>query len=303
MILVLLVCSRGQAGDKLLDERRTHIETMSAVEKEHLRRNYDRFLDLDEREREKLRDLQAKIATGSESERLSSVMRLYHQWLKSLTAGERLPLLSLPAEQRIQAIKRLIERQERDRFQSLVKASLSVEDLRAIFEWLAELALDKLPIHEQMRLRSINQPLRRRGEIMSSFRHRPGGMSESRLLERLKPSIEDRRKLVKRLSQAAQDVIAAAKDDLEKRQLIQEWVNAALDSRRSNRPRVAPEALDGFYADLDASERDYLDNLPPDRKRQELEQLFLRNRNRRPGESRGPRGPFGSPPRRRGGVD
>ena len=118
VILVLLVCSRGQAGEKLFDERRAHIASMSVAEKEHLRRNYERFLGLDEGERQNLRDLHAKIATGSEKERLSSVMRLYHQWLRSLTAGERLPLLELPADQRVRAIKKLIERQERDRFQS-----------------------------------------------------------------------------------------------------------------------------------------------------------------------------------------
>jgi len=303
LILVLLVCSPAPADDTLLDNRRARIDTMSVVEKERLRRNYDRFLELDEAERQELRDLHNQIATGSESERLSSVMRLYHQWLQSLTAGERLPLLRLPAEQRIQAIKKLIERQERDRFQSLVQMKLSIEDREAITDWLAALAFERLPTREQIRLRAINQPFRRRGEIMSAFRFRSNGMSELRFLERLKPTDEDRKALINRLSAAAQKTIADAKDDDEKKRMVQSWVNAAIYSRRGNRPRVAPEALDEFLANLDAVERDYLNNLPPHRKREELGQLYMRNRFRRPGEQRGPRGSFGPPRRRGGGIE
>jgi len=304
LVLVLLISSRALANDSLLDKRRARIDTMSVVEKENLRRNYQRFLELEEGDRQKLRDLQAQISTGSDSERLSSVMRIYHQWLQSLTAGERLPLLDLPADQRVRAIKKLIERQERDRFQSLEQMSLSVKDREAIIDWLSALAFDRLPMREQNRLRAINQPLRRRGEIMSSFRHRSSGMNELRFLERLKPTIEDRQKLVKELSAAAQDAIAAVKDDTEKTRLVQSWVNATIMSRRGNRPRVSPDALEAFLADLDAAERDYLNNLPPDRKREELEQLYMRNRIRRPGDQRGPRGgPFGPPPRRRGPID
>ena len=302
LILVLLVASPAQANDTL-DKRRARIDAMSAVEKENLRRNYHRFLELDDGERQKLRELHAQISTGSESERLSSVMRIYHQWLQSLTAGERLPLLELPADQRVRAIKKLIERQERSRFQSLVQMSLSVKDREAIIDWLSALAFDRLPMGEQNRLRAMNQPLRRRGEIMSAFRHRSSGMSELRFLDRLKPTIEDRKELVKNLSAAAQDAIAAVKDDAEKTRLVQSWVNAIIMSRRGNRPRVSPEALEIFLTDLDATERDYLNNLPPDRKREELEQLYMRNRMRRPGNQRGPRGPFGSPPRRRGPIE
>ena len=300
MILILLVCWRAQASDKLLAQRRAHINSMSTVERENLRRNYQRFLELDDAERQKLRDLHAKIATGSERERLSSIMQLYHQWLQSLTAGERLQLLDLPADQRIRAIKTLIERQERDRFQALVQKSLKVEDREAIIDWLAELALERLPPGERARLRAIHQPLRRRMEILSAFRRRTSGMNDNRFLERLKPSTEDRRELLARLSESARDTIAAVKDDPEKRQLIQSWVNAVLFSRRGNRPKVAREALDEFFANLDAAERDYLNNLPPDRKREELEQLYMRNHMRRPGDPRGTFGPF---PRRRGRID
>jgi len=300
MILVLFASSRAQAGDTLLVQRRAHIGSMSAVEKENLRRNYQRFLELDDDERQKLRDLHAQITTGSERERLSSVMRLYHQWLQSLTAGERLQLLDLPADQRVRAIKKLIERQERDQFQALVQKSLSVEDREAITDWLAALALQRLPLGEQQRLRAMHQPLRRRMEIMAVFRRRTSGMNDVRFLERLKPSSEDRKKMVAGLSQSAQDTIAALKDESEKKRLIQSWVNAAIFSRRGNRPKVAIEALDEFFANLDAAERDYLNNLPPDRKSEELEQLYMRNRMRRFGD---PRGKFGPPPRRRGGVD
>ena len=300
MILVLFASSQAQAGDTLLAQRRAHIESMSAVEKENLRRNYQRFLELDEDERQKLRDLHAKITTGSERERLSSVMRLYHQWLKSLTAGERLQLLDLPADQRLRAIKRLIERQERDQFQALVQKPLSVKDREAIMDWLAVLALERLPPGEQQRLRAIHQPMRRRMEIMAVYRRRTSGMNDVRFLERLKPSSEERKELVARLSQSAQDTIVALKDDSEKKRLIQGWVNAAIFSRRGNRPKIDIEALDEFFTNLDAAERDYLNNLPPDRKRKELEQLYMRNRMRRYGD---PRGTFGPPPRRRGGVD
>lgn len=288
----------ARGGDDVLTQRRARVSSMSTAEKENLRRNYERFTQLDGAARQELRNLHSEIAASPDRERLTSVMRLYHEWLQTLSASERLQLLDLPADQRVRAIKKLIERQEREKFQTLVQRSLTVEDREVMVDWLAELALKQLPPGEQQRLRAIDQPLRRRMETLAVFRRRMGGMNDGRFLERLKPSVEDRRELIARLSQPAQEALAAARDDPEKRMLIQNWVNAALFSRRGNRPGVAPEELDGFFANLDAAERDYLDNLPPDRKRDELEQLYLRSRMRRPGD---PRPPLGPNNRRRGG--
>lgn len=296
----LLVGVGASVVDEVLAQRRARIGSMTAAEKEELRRNYPRFTQLDQRERQELRDLHEEIATSPDSERLTSVMRLYHEWLQSLTAGERLQLLDLPADQRMRAIKQLIERQERDRFQALVQKTLSVEDREAIVDWLAELALKHLPAGEQQRLAAIDQPLRRRMEIMAAFRRRADGMNDARFWERLKPTVENRSELVARLSPSAQDTIAATKDDSEKRLLVQSWVNAAIFSRRGSRPSVPQEALDEFFANLDAADKDYLNNLPPDRQREELEQLFMRHRLRRPGDSRPPLGPN---IRRRGPLD
>ena len=123
-------------------------------------------------------------------------------------------------------------------------------------------------------------------------------MNDMRFLERIKPTAEDRRQLVARLSQPAQDTIAAAREDMEQKRLIHSWVNAAVFSRRGNQPHVAKEVLDEFFAGLDAAEKDYLNNLPPDRKRQQLQWLYMRMR--RPGEARPA---FAPKNRRRGGLD
>ncbi len=286
-----------RGGDAVMAQRRAYVESLSPAEKDDLRRNQQRFSQLDEAGRQKLRDLHAEISTNSNRDRLTSVLRLYHQWMQSLTAGERLELMALPADQRIKAIKKLIERQERERFQELAQKPLSVQDREAIVDWLAELALRKLPAVEQARLRAIEPPLRQRMEVMAVFRRRTGGISGTHFLERLDPTTADQQALMQQLSRPAQNAIAAANSDAEKRRLVQSWVNAAILSRRENRPMLAKPTLDAFLESLDAAEKDYLNNLPPDRKREELERLYWRSGLRRPGEFRPPFGPK----RRRGG--
>ena len=298
--LVVPAAAVVRANDASLAERRQRVDAMSVREKEDLRKKYERFIRLEPAQRQQLRDLHANIAASPDRERLTSVMLLYHEWLQSLTAGERLQLLELPADQRVRAIKKLIERQEREKFQTLVQKSLSVEDREAIFDWLAELALQRLPPGEQQRLRAIGHPGRRRGEILMVYRRRSGGINDVRFLDRLQPTAEERQQLVGRLSQSAQDMIAAVKDDPEKKRLVQSWVNAAFFSRRGSPLRVSPQALGEFFQDLEAGEKDYLNNLPPDRKRVELEQLYMRRSVRRPGD---PRATFGPASRRRGGIE
>jgi len=309
---LLMVGPSVRADDQSLAQRRAYVESLTAAQKEALRRNQQRFEQLDEGRRQQLSELQMAISTSPERDRLQSIMRLYHQWMRRLTAGERLELLALPAEQRVRAIKRIIERQERDQFQELVQKSLSVEDREIIIDWLMELALRQLPEDEQQRLRAIEPLMRRRMEIMANVRRRPDGMNDSRFLERLNPTAADRETLTKRLSQSAQNMITAAKDDPEKRRLVQGWINAAIFSRRGDRPSVTLSTLDEFFESMDPAEKDYFNNLPPDRKRDELEQLYLRSRVRRPGAPRpgelrpgaprpgDPRPPFGPGSRRRG---
>lgn len=288
LILLQLVGTLATAADRTLDQRRAHVESLSSQEKEKLRRNFQRFMQLDPEQREQLRQLHARIAQSPNRERLLAVMQQYHQWTQSLTAGERMQLANLPVDQRVRAIKKLIERQERDQFQTLVQKTLSLEDREAIIDWLAELAMRRLPYGEQQRLRAIDQPMRRRMEIMAMFRRRSAGMFDSRFLDRLKPNAQDREALAQKLSPQAQATIAAAKGDPEKIKLVQSWVSAAIFSRRGNRPDISPEVLEAFFRQLDPAEKDYLNNLPPDRKREELEQLFIRNRMRRMGDPRPP---------------
>ncbi len=296
MLASSLAAEELPTGEQM-ERRRARVAAMSAAEKEKLRRNHQRFAKLKNAQREELRDLYETVFEGPEQQRLAPLLRLYHAWMQSLPAGERLQLLALPADERVRAIKDLVQKQERERFQALVEKSLSVQDRDAIINWLAELALERLPLSEQQRLRLIEQPLRQRTEIMSLFRRRIGGSNDARFLERLNPTAAERQALIDRLSAPAQATINAAKDDPEKRELIQRWISAAIFSRLGNRPRIPPEMLEAYFDGLDAEDQDYLNNLPPDRKEVELERLFLRSRGRRPGSFFPPQGAN----RRRGG--
>src|SRR5687767_5039505 len=92
--LLAITASRCLAGETK-EARLARLQTMSAAEKEKLRRNQERLSTLPENEQQEVRDLEIKLANDPQGEQLRQVMLRYHEWLRALPSAERAALLSL----------------------------------------------------------------------------------------------------------------------------------------------------------------------------------------------------------------
>ena len=102
--LLILVATTLMAKDPV-DVARQQIQEMSPGQRETAQRNQERFKQLPKQEQDRLRAMHDSISKTPDGEQLRQVMLRYHEWLKTLPAGERFDLLSLPPEKRIEQIK------------------------------------------------------------------------------------------------------------------------------------------------------------------------------------------------------
>ena len=98
-----------------------------------------------------------------------------------------------------------------------------------------------------------------------------------RLFQLLQPTPEDLSQLSADLSLLARDTLASARDEQERERLIQMWARAVIDNRA--RPAASREDLQRFLQKVATDEqRAYLESLPPERLRFELQRLYHNHR-------------------------
>lgn len=255
-------------------EARSRIDKMSAAEKTELNRKCDRFYGLNPDEQDRLKRLHSELGRRPDADRLRGVMERYAEWLKTLPSGQRSELLSLPPEERLAEIKRLMQERETSQMRHFVsRDALSDEDLEAIGQWLdryiknheAEL-LENAP-HFKEKIASLQDGPQRRLLLYFAIRMSPRK-------DLFRPSDEEIKELEEQLSAQACKQLATAKQDGTYGTLAQTWMRAALYSKRLA-PAVDHEQLRKFFhEELDAKQREYLESLPRQRMEFELTRLF-----------------------------
>lgn len=282
----------GEADEESYAERAQRLENMSTQEKEELQQKRDRFYELSEEEQDRLRELHRELNAAPHADRLRTIMHRYALWLKTISAGERADLLSLPPEERIPKIRELMQQQEAQRFRRLVSRPLPRDDLRIIYDWLDEIVQEReeelladLSPEFAQRINEEQDEARRRRMLMFALRNRRG---ETPLIVQ-----SDLDRLVGRLSPAAQKVLEEVRTAEDQGFLIREWVRAAMFARVN--AEVSEEELMRFYVeDLTSDERQELENLSRDEMLQELQRKYNYRRFRdEEGRGRLPWPPFG----------
>ncbi len=269
------------AEELSFEQQRQRLANMSASEKEALRQQHERFERLSPSEQDKLRQLDAAIADDAQADRLRQVMRSYGEWLRALPSSRRIELLSLPTAERVERVKVLLAEQERQRFQDLLGSKLQLGDQKVLLDWVNGLIgrdeariMRQLTPMERQRLNNIEDSTQRRVMMAMMYRWNSG---EVRLFELLRPTAADLKQLSAQLSPLARDTLVAARDDKEREHLIQMWVRAVIDSRV--RPPVTKEEIQRFLEEhVTAEQRAYLESLPRERMRMELQRLYARHR-------------------------
>ncbi|MCA9121365.1 MAG: hypothetical protein H6822_07895 [Planctomycetaceae bacterium] len=268
------------AGDSY-EQKLQRLMSMPASEKESLRQKQERFERLSPKEQEKLRQLDTAVTEDARAAELLNVMQSYAEWLRALPSSQRIELLSLPTDERVERVKLLLADQERQRFQELFGSKLQPTDQKVLHDWVQGLfdrekaaILRRLTPFERQRLVHVDENMQRQVVMAMIYRGNPG---EASLFELLKPTSEDLQELAAQLSPLARDTLAAARGDKEREQLIQTWSRAAIESRI--RPPVTKEEIQQFLEDhVTTEQRAYLESLPRDRMRMELQRLYLQHR-------------------------
>jgi len=276
------ICLSGISAGESIADRKTRLAAMSAVEKEQLRQNKIRFDKLAPQEQSRLRRLDAQLNSDPQGDRLREVMLRYSEWLRALPSSQRNALLRLPPQERVDQIRQLLERQEKQRFQDMFAARLQPSDQKVLLDWVSGLvgrSEDKLRQQllpgDRQRLNRVEDINRRRAMMILMYRWRAA--KDVPVFELLKPTPLEINQLAERLSATARETLADARNDDERNQLIQNWVRAALESRM--RPQVSKEVLQRFSQEqLTAEQREYLESLPRERLQFELQRMYFEHR-------------------------
>lgn len=252
---------------------------ISARQREQFLHNRQRFDELAPAEQQRLRNLYSSINGAADAKRLKAVMERYHEWLKTLPSGQRIELLKLPVEQRLQQIKTLRRREERQRFNELASRELAAPDRRAILDWMYAVAQSRdrirttLNAEQLRRFERLDADAKKRIFLMALRRR---VTADRATIERMRITDPEIRRLLGDLTDEASEVLKAARQRGQQRNVVQKWVVAALFSR--SLPRIAPASLRKFREGLDAASRDYLENLPRDQMQAELKRMYINRR-------------------------
>ena len=256
---------------------------LSPAEKKELQGKQERFYRLDPQAQDQLRQLHDELAQAADAARLQAVLTRYSRWLQTLSSGQRADLLSLPPDERVAEIKRLLQQQTASRMRSYVPRKLADDDLQAIANWVEQMVqrhepeiLQRWPMFKE-RLDGIGDT-KRWSQTLVFMVHRAGLQREW-----LKPTPEEIESLKTALSAEARQELEKAKAEGRLPELVEAWMRAAMFSRLAG-PPVDPEQLRRFFKeDLKPEEREYLESLPPERMQAELVRMYVSHRFRRDG--------------------
>lgn len=252
-----------QAFNALLataDQRRQHIQRMSAAEKNRLRRQLDRFEELNHEEQQRLRALQKDLAAAPDRDELMNVMRSYHNWLDGLSSADRAAFLELSPEERVSYLQDVQAQEQR-------RAS----DRQAIALWIEEQLVKHLPSEVQERLAQVDGEHRRIRLADELMREREQKRRPTWLL----PDEEDFKVLEDSLSEEGRKRLEGASLQKKRYQLAY-WIKEYADAHLG---KIPPSEMRRFYRELPEEERKELrrnfSELSPEEVREKLELRYL----------------------------
>jgi hypothetical protein len=251
---------------------REDIEKLPPEEKAALLQKKERFDALSPEKQAQMRELDAQIAASQQSKQLYSTLDRYHEWLKTLTSAQRVELLELPTDERVERIKDLMQEQERKRLRDLGGRQLPEADTDAIFKWLEdymhkneEQFLERLPKDFAAKLRSSDEVSRRRSLMRGIIMRGPRG-------EFPLPTRDDLERLLPTLSQPTRQVFESVKTPDEKQNLARYWIFHAVVSKVL--PPASDEDLQKILRELPPDQRERLERKTPEEVKRELTARF-----------------------------
>jgi len=289
-------------------ERAATIESLSTEKKAELLRKKQRFDELKDAEKQRMRDLDAQLSAEPNATELKNLMGRYCNWLKNLSSAERAAVLSLPADKRIERIKQIVQRQENSRFQEYVEHFLPSEDRDAVRKWLEAFVMrreDDIVKHlrgdHRRQVKDADDRQVRSKLLMVALFWRPPGSDMPY------PKKEEVEKLVASLSEQTRKELEKVQPSEDRTKGGYQIVRAALGSVAL--PPPSQEDLQKFLASLPADQKERLEAMDSDETRRELTRMYRfaqfrqgsgggsRGDGRRDGDRDGPRGPRpGGPP-------
>lgn len=296
-----------------LAERRARVEKMSPAEKEQLLRRHDRFVHLPPAEQDQLRRLNRELEQDPDAPRLRQTMQRYYEWLKTLAPYQRMELTQLPAEKRVERVKKLLQEQadtpakrrvakEPPRVEAIKRLvqeqakrlgkQLEPQDIEGLFVWAAQMAdrqaarlLESLPEprrqEAQQQLDSVRDPRRRRqvfGWLWMQWQAaNPGKVPPL--------AAKDLAELRRLLSKSTQQRLEAMTTEQQWR-IVSEWIGLLIQQERplARRPeelisQETEEELALFFEHvLSEEEKDRLLSLPGDQMLRELWREYARSK-------------------------
>lgn len=242
------------------EQRRDHIAGLPAVEKERLRRQWERFRELDDAEREQLVKLKQDLATAPDREELEAVMLGYHHWLAELSTADRAEFLELTPEKRVARI-------QKQRYDEQRRAN----DREAIATWIEQRLIEQLPEDIQRRLEKLD-PQQRRVRLaieLARLRKQNRRPPWSRISE------ADFKELEAQLSDEAQLRLKDLSLPQKRFQLAQ-WIG---EFAAEYAGRVNPEKMRRFFRTLSKEEREVFERdfnqLSREEMQERIEALYL----------------------------
>jgi hypothetical protein len=278
MLAVLGTFHARSAQADTVSEAQEKLDSLSPEARHELLQKKERFEQLKEVERERMRELHASIHRSPDCKRLMGTLERYHQWLMTLTPLQRDELVSLPLEKRIDRIKQIQKEQQKQRFRDLT-SKLPPEDFDAIIHWLEtfieshqEEIADQMMEPFKTRYRSLPDAEQKQKRRMLAFTAIAPRRSDA------KPILpgEQFETLVPQLSSLAQKELLSVKDAAQKEQILRDWLRAAVMIKLA--PQVTDEQLRDFFQGLSVVERERLEALPPEQMRLALRGLYFQRR-------------------------
>jgi hypothetical protein len=274
VILVIAIVGLLFAGGGAGNDDRDRLKSLTPEQADSVKRNQERFNKMSLTEQQRVRSLHENLKQHKHSTRLTSLLSNYASWLRNLPAGQRAELLSLPSQERITKIREIIKRQEQERFRRLAADNLTNEDRQALFNWARSLAasrkdllLEKFPETSRARYDKASEGQQ---SVMLAF-------SLLRSNDDLNLELTEYNTLADTLSDSAKQALKETKDIDQKMNVVREWLKVAWISRWSSfgrREPVSKEKLTEFHDKLSENQREYLNSLPSDRMKGELEQFY-----------------------------
>jgi hypothetical protein len=165
--------------DEPIDQRQQRIEAMSPSEKKKLALNQQRFAELDEPHKQRLRQLHRAIAEDEQRDELVQTMDRYYHWYKQLPPQHRLALSGRPADERLAYMQELRAEQKKEQ-----ERQRMAHDFRALMGWLDDQATKRadeltrdLPSQRRQEILRGPEPIRRRRLAMHLWQTWHNGVS------------------------------------------------------------------------------------------------------------------------------